>query len=75
MLLRDTNNIVIPGDFNTVINPQMDQSNSTNRSRVSHSTEIIKQYMTNLCLGDSWRKNNSSLLKYTYFSSSILFPN
>lgn len=64
----DTNNIIIAGDFNTVINPQMDRSNSPVSSRTWHSTEIIKQYMNHYGLADSWRINNPSRREYTYFS-------
>lgn len=42
-LICDMNNIIIAGDFNTVINPQMDRSNSSISSRNWHATEIIKQ--------------------------------
>jgi len=33
-----------------------------------HSTEIIKQYMTDFGLGDNWRQKNPTTKEYTYFS-------
>lgn len=69
-LLQDfsTSAIIIGGDFNTVIHPIIDSKNS-HHTKNWHSTQIIKQYMTDIGLGDSWRLQNASTREYTYFSS------
>ena len=59
--------IIIGGDFNTVIDPSMDRS--TCSTRLSQSTEIIKQYMEDLGLGDGWRLQNPTSREYSFFSS------
>jgi len=60
--------LIIGGDFNTVINPILDKSNTSNYRKTWHSTEIIKQYMTDFGLGDNWRQKNPTTKEYTYFS-------
>lgn len=60
--------VIIGGDFNTVINPILDKSNTSNQMKTWHSTEIIKQYMTDFGLGDNWRQKNPTTRDYTYFS-------
>lgn len=67
-LLCDSTNIILAGDFNTVINPSIDRSSTSDSSRNCHSTEIIKQYMDDYGLGDSLRIRNPSLKEYSYFS-------
>lgn len=60
--------IIIGGDFNTVINPVLDKSNNPDSTKVQHTTDVIKQYMTELGLGDNWRQKNPTMKEYTYFS-------
>lgn len=50
--------IIIGGDFNTVIEPTQDESNTPSLFKPWQSTETIKQYMTVLGLKDSWRLTN-----------------
>ncbi len=63
-LLHDTTNIILGGDFNTVINPSTDRSSVLDNSKKWHSTEIIKQYMDDYGLCDSWRGRNPVLKEY-----------
>lgn len=69
-LLSNSNNLIIAGDFNTVINPAVDRSSTSGNSRNWHSTEIIKQYMADYGLSDSWRMRNPGLREYSYSSSA-----
>lgn len=66
--LQDKANILLAGDFNTVINPSLDRSNPTVNTRHTHSSDTIKQYMQSYGLSDSWRMNNPTKLEYTYTS-------
>lgn len=66
--LQDKTNILLAGDFNTVINPTIDHSNSTGNIRHTNSSDIIKQYMQRYGLSDSWRIKNPTKLEYTYTS-------
>ena len=66
--LQESTDIIIGGNFNTVINPTTDRSSTAGNLRSWHSTELLKQYMTDFGLGDSWRLSNPSSREYTYFS-------
>ena len=68
-LIYNSTNPIIAGDFNTAINPIIDRSSTSGSSRNWHSTEVIKQYMDDYGLGDSWRMRNPSLREYCYYSS------
>uniref|UniRef100_A0A3Q3J0K3 Endonuclease/exonuclease/phosphatase domain-containing protein n=1 Tax=Monopterus albus TaxID=43700 RepID=A0A3Q3J0K3_MONAL len=67
--LCDSSNIIIAGDFNTVIDPEIDCSSISSNTRSWPSTKTIKQYMEHYELGDGWRMINPSSREYTYFSS------
>lgn len=56
---------IIGGDFNTVLNP----SSQSGKSRISQSSKVIKEYMDDFGLGDSWRLRNSTAREYSYFSA------
>lgn len=60
--------IIIGGDFNTVMNPILDKSNTRSNSRIWHSIETLQQYISDLGLSDSWRLKKPSSREYTYFS-------
>lgn len=68
-ILSNSNNLIIAGDFNTVINPTIDRSSTSGNLRNWHSTDIIKQYMEDYGLSDSWRMRNPFLREYSYFST------
>jgi len=68
-LLRDTTNIIIAGDLNTVISPKWTAQTYKITQKNCHTTDIIKLYMDHFGLGDSWRLSNPSSRGYTYFSS------
>ena len=46
----------------------INQSSTTDNLRSWHSTKLLKQYMADFSLGDSWRFSNLSSREYTYFS-------
>lgn len=66
--ITDSTNIILAGDFNTIINPKLDRSNSQTY-RNCQTTETIKEYMKHYGLGDSWRIRNPLAREYTYYSS------
>uniref|UniRef100_A0A3Q3RBD7 Endonuclease/exonuclease/phosphatase domain-containing protein n=1 Tax=Monopterus albus TaxID=43700 RepID=A0A3Q3RBD7_MONAL len=66
--LCNSTNIIIAGDFNTIINPEIDRSSISSNIRNWHSTEIIK-YIEHYGLGDNWRMSNPTSRECTYFSS------
>ena len=59
-ILLNSSNLIIAGDFNTVLNPSLDRSGNHCNTRIWHSSEIIKQHMTDYGLSDAWRTRNPS---------------
>ena len=55
---------IIIGDFNLVIDPQLDRRGSTHNN--TKSMEILKQAMDELLLNDTWRDRNPEVRAYTY---------
>ena len=47
--------IILGDDFNAVITPDLERSNTKNNHRPWHSSDTLKQYMTDVGLGDIWR--------------------
>lgn len=66
-IIQGSSNIIIGGDFNTVLNPDKDRS--TAKYKNWQTTDTINQYMSDFGLGDSWRTLYPSDRKYTYFST------
>ena len=60
--------IIIGGDFNTIINPTLDKSNRTTTNHTWQSTDTIKQFMSDLGLGDGWRLQHPSSREYSFYS-------
>ena len=57
-------NLIMVGDFNTVINTQLDRKGSTyNNNKLSN---IIKECMENLNLVDVWRDRNPRVHRFSY---------
>ena len=69
-LLYNSTNLIVAGDFNTVLNPLLDRTHHHSNTRICHSSDVIKQYMTDYGLGDSWRARNPSLREYSHISSA-----
>lgn len=69
-LLYNSTNLIVTGDFNTVLSPSLDHTNNHTNSQVWHSSEVIKQHMTDYGLGDNWRARNPLVREYSYFSSA-----
>ncbi|KAF7649677.1 hypothetical protein LDENG_00137760 [Lucifuga dentata] len=59
---------IVGGDFNTVLNPSIDRSNTPANVRLSHSAKTINEYMDDFGLVDSWRIRNRLTRGYTFFS-------
>ena len=66
--LNNTSNVIIAGDFNTVLNPILDRSHIAGHNRNWHSTDTIKKYMEDFGLGDSWRLSHPNTKQYTHTS-------
>lgn len=66
-----SSDLIIGGDFNTVLDPLIDRSTTAN-TRPWSSTSVIKQYMLDYGLGDSWRLNHPDKRKYSHFSYAHL---
>ncbi|KAJ0022323.1 hypothetical protein NQD34_009813 [Periophthalmus magnuspinnatus] len=67
--LNEASNIIIAGDFNTVLDSNLDRSHIAGHNRHWHSTDTIKQYMTDFGLGDSWRLSHPHKRQYTHSSA------
>lgn len=64
--LNDNSNIILAGDFNTVLDEKLDRSHINNRHW--HSTNTLIQYMQEFGLGDSWRLSHPDTRQYTHYS-------
>lgn len=73
-LLYNSTNLFVAGDFNTVINPLLDRTHNHSNSQIWHSSEVIKQYMTDYGLGNSWGVRNPLLREYSYVSQPTNLP-
>lgn len=60
--------VIIGGDFNTTINPTLDKSNKITTNRTWQSSDTIKQFMSDLGLGDGWRLQHPSSREYSFYS-------
>lgn len=60
--------VIIAGDFNTVLDPSIDRSGNLRNKPIWKSTSIIKQFMTDYGLADSWRLQHPSSREYSFFS-------
>lgn len=61
-------NVILSGDFNLVLNPSIDSS-YTNRPNNIKSLKIVKNQMEKMGLRDVWRIKNPETLRYTCFRS------
>lgn len=59
--------VIIGGDFNASINPQLDRSSSSNPS-IAMSTSSLNRFITELNLIDPWRIHNPHTKGYTFYS-------
>uniref|UniRef100_A0A3Q1CLT5 Reverse transcriptase domain-containing protein n=1 Tax=Amphiprion ocellaris TaxID=80972 RepID=A0A3Q1CLT5_AMPOC len=59
---------IIGGDFNIVLNPSVDRSNSPIHVKQSQSVKVIHDYMKDFGLDDVWRLKNPTKRDYTFFS-------
>ena len=61
----DTQNIIIGGDWNLVLNPQKDYYNYKNLNN-PNARDIVLDIMSDLQLSDIWRDLNTEVLRYTW---------
>lgn len=60
--------LVTGGDFNLVCSPEIDRLSTAGNRWKWQSTGILKQYMTEFGLCDTWRSCHTTLQEYTFFS-------
>ena len=56
---------ILVGDFNTVLDKDLDRSNP-NSANNDKATEIINKYIEDTLMCDIWRARNEAVKKYTY---------
>lgn len=59
--------LILGGDFNCCLNPQLDRS-SSNSSPLSKSTKVIQLFMKEFFVSDAWQFLNPSCRQYSFFS-------
>uniref|UniRef100_A0A3B3I4T3 Reverse transcriptase domain-containing protein n=1 Tax=Oryzias latipes TaxID=8090 RepID=A0A3B3I4T3_ORYLA len=60
--------IIIGGDVNLVLDPELDRLSTAANQRTWQSASILKQYMNDLGLCDAWRSCHPSTKGFTFFS-------
>uniref|UniRef100_A0AAR2JRJ2 Reverse transcriptase domain-containing protein n=1 Tax=Pygocentrus nattereri TaxID=42514 RepID=A0AAR2JRJ2_PYGNA len=60
--------LVIGGDFNLVLNAEIDRLSTAVSQRNWQSADILKQYMKDFGLCDAWRSHHPTLRDYSFFS-------
>lgn len=60
--------IIIAGDFNTVLDPTTDRFNNIGKKHIWKSTDSIKQFMSDMGLGDSWRLQHPDIKAFSFYS-------
>uniref|UniRef100_A0A3B3I0S9 exodeoxyribonuclease III n=1 Tax=Oryzias latipes TaxID=8090 RepID=A0A3B3I0S9_ORYLA len=60
--------IIIGGDVNLILDPELDRLNTAAHQRTWRSASILKQYMNDLGLCDAWRSCHPSTKGFTFFS-------
>ncbi len=59
--------LVVGGDFNAVINPALDKSQSD--TTANPSSKLLNKFITELNLIDLWRIQNTKAKDFTFFSN------
>uniref|UniRef100_A0A3P9HST3 exodeoxyribonuclease III n=1 Tax=Oryzias latipes TaxID=8090 RepID=A0A3P9HST3_ORYLA len=60
--------IIIGGDVNLVLDPELDRLSTAANQRTWQSASILKQYMNDLGLCDAWRSCHPNTKGFTFFS-------
>lgn len=60
--------LILGGDFNFVLHPQLDRSNPGPNSKISKAGTIIHNFMESYALVDPWRYNNPTSKQFSFFS-------
>lgn len=60
-------NLIIEADLNFVVDPHLDKPN-VHRITLSNSRTLVKTYMENMNLVDTWRTFNPSSREYSFHS-------
>ena len=68
-MMPDVENIIIGGDFNFVLNPEIDRKSSMNNHHQMQS--MLTEFMEKTELCDIWRIRNPNTRRYTWFREFI----
>lgn len=63
----DTHQLIIGGDFNLVLNTNLDRS-SSKPAKISKSAKAIQEFMGNYGIIDPWRVQNPNVRQYSFYS-------
>ena len=58
-------NLIVGGDFNLTLNPEIDRYNSTSNN--NKSMEYLKEFMKEAELSDAWRTFNPDKKRYSWY--------
>lgn len=60
--------LILGGDFNCVLNPQLDRSNPNPNSKISKARAVLQNFIKSYILYDPWRCRNPSTKQFSFFS-------
>lgn len=60
--------LILGGDFNCVLNPQLDRSNPKPDSKISKAGNVLKSFMQSYAFFDPWRNKNPTSKQFSFFS-------
>ena len=66
-----TENVIIGGDFNLTLDPELDRFNCKSNSNNDRSTTYVKAFMDEFNLHDIWRDRNEDVKRYTWFRKQV----
>ena len=64
-----TENVIIGGDFNLTLNPQIDRLDSKENSNNHQAAKFVNAFMEEFKLCDVWRDRNKGTKRYSWFKN------
>ncbi|KAG9281959.1 hypothetical protein AMEX_G541 [Astyanax mexicanus] len=68
LLLLGNRQLIVGGDFNSVIDPKIDRTSSSGYSVSNSSSDNLNSFLSDLNLYDPWRLNHPKDNNFTFFS-------